>query len=339
MTVSGCATIVPTTPTDTAPAGLGVSGGHAWLESGAAELDRQMGIVAASGATWVRIDLDWSVIEPQRGRQDWSATDRAIDAARAHDLSVLAILTYAPAWAGLHEGAPSSKSVPQPVLFGRFVGDAVDRYRDQISHWEIWNEPNVTAFFAPRPDIGVYAHLLRQAALSVRSRQPHGQVIVGGLAPATNNGQDIAPTSFVELLYELGAAADFDGIAVHPYSYPELPASPAWYNAFGNLMAIRRIMDANSDTSALLWPTEFGAPTGTGARSVSEAVQAEILDQGLGLIATMHDVGPVFVYSLLDAGDNRDDLEDNFGLLRRDYTEKPALAVLRAHAEARRAGR
>ena len=44
-------------------------------------------------------------------------------------------------------------------------------------------------------------------------------------------------------------------------------------------------------------------------------------------------------HPLLDAGDNRDDLEDNFGLLRRDYTEKPALAVLRAHAEARRAGR
>ncbi|MEU5409108.1 beta-xylosidase [Nocardia asteroides] len=339
LTALGCATAPAQTTDTTVATGLGISGGHSWLELDATELDRQMAVVAGTGATWVRIDLDWSVIEADRGRQDWSATDRAVGAARAHGLSVLAILTYAPAWAGLHEGVAGSKAVPQPVLFGRFVGDAVDRYRDQIAHWEIWNEPNVTAFFTPNPDVGMYAHLLRQAATAVRTRQPHGQVLVGGLAPATDEGPDIAPTTFVEALYELGAETDFDGIAVHPYSYPEMPASPAWYNAFGNLLRIRRIMDAHNDTAARLWPTEFGAPTGTGARSVSEQAQAAILDEGLGLVGTIHDVGPIFVYSLVDAGADPNDLEQNFGLLRRDYSEKPAMAVVRAYGERLRAGR
>lgn len=338
-TVLGCAP-EPTASTDTViPSGLGISGGHSWLQLSAEELDRQMGLVAATGATWVRIDIDWSVIEPVRGKQDWSATDRAVQAARAHDLSVLAILTYAPAWAGPHGGVGGSKAAPQPVLFGRFVGDAVEHYKDQIAHWEIWNEPNVTAFFAPRPDVATYAHLLRQAAQAVRARQPHGQVLVGGLAPADDNGQDISPTSFVEALYQLGADADFDAIAVHPYSYPELPDSQSWYNAFGNLMRIRRIMDSHHDTAMQLWPTEFGAPTGTGARAVSEDVQARIIDQGLGLVTAIHDVGPVFVYSLVDTGPDSNDLEQNFGMLRRDYTEKPAVTVLRTHAEVLRAGR
>lgn len=320
-------------------AGLGISGGHSWLRLDAAELDRQMAIVASTGATWVRLDIDWALIEPVRGQKDWTATDRVVRAASAHALSVLAILTYAPAWAGPHRGVGGSKAAPHPVPFGEFVGAAVDHYGDQISHWEIWNEPNVTAFFAPAPDVGLYAHLLRQAALAVRARQPHGQVIVGGLAPSTNNGVDISPTSFVESLYALGADADFDGIAVHPYSYPELPDSTAWYNAFQNLTWIRRIMDEHGDQAKLLWPSEFGAPTGTGARAVSETRQAEILDRGLDMITEIDGVGPVFVYSLIDAGDDRDDLEDNFGVLRRDYTEKPAVTVLRARAEGLRVGR
>ncbi|MCA2207190.1 beta-xylosidase [Nocardia rosealba] len=338
-TVLGCAP-EPTASTEpVVRGGLGISGGHTWLQLDAAELDRQMGIVAQTGATWVRIDIDWSVIEPVRGEQDWSATDRAVRAARAHNLSVLAILTYAPAWAGPHGGDGGSKTAPQPVLFGRFVGDAVEHYRDQISHWEVWNEPNVTAFFAPKPDVATYAHLLRQAALAVRARQPHGQIIVGGLAPAADDGRDIAPATFVEALYAIGAGADFDAVAVHPYSYPELPESQSWYNAFGNLMRIRRIMDANHDTTMQLWPTEFGAPTGAGARAVSEDVQAQIIDQGLGMVAAIHDIGPVFVYSLVDAGGDPHDLEDNFGLLRRDYSEKPAVTVVRNHAEVLRAGR
>ncbi|MFC4128051.1 beta-xylosidase [Nocardia rhizosphaerae] len=335
----GCAPEPTASSEPVARSGLGISGGHSWLQLGAAELDKQMGLVAETGATWVRIDIDWSVIEPVRGSQDWSATDRAVRAARAHGLSVLAILTYAPAWASPHGGEGGSKAVPQPVLFGRFVGDAVAHYRDQISHWEVWNEPNAGAFFAPRPDVAVYAHLLRQAAEAVRARQPHGQVIVGGLAPALDDGRDIAPTTFVETLYALGAGKDFDAIAVHPYSYPELPDSASWYNAFTNLMRIRRIMDANNDGAMQLWPTEFGAPTGAGARAVSEQTQAEIIDQGLGMAAAIHDVGPVFVYSLVDAGQDPHDVEDNFGVLRRDYTEKPALAVVRRHAEVLRGGR
>ncbi|TCJ97234.1 hypothetical protein DFR71_3275 [Nocardia alba] len=340
LTLLGCST--PTTPTvldeHMNETGLGIAGGHPWLSMSASELDRQMAGVVDAGATWIRMDLDWSLIEHDRGRKDWSMTDRVVRSARSHGLHVLAILTYSPPWARQNPGA-GNKAAPNPALFGQFVADAVDRYRDQIRHWEVWNEPNVTSFFAPLPHVGLYAQLLHQAATAVRTRQPGGQVLVGGLAPAADNGRDIAPTTFIERLYALGSAPDFDAVAVHPYSYPELPAAPSRDNAFHNLTRIRAIMDARGDTSKRLWPTEFGAPTGTGARAVDEQTQAEILGGGLDLIAQMPLVGPVFVYSLIDAGDDRQDLEDNFGMLRRDYSAKPALAQVRARAEVLGAGR
>lgn len=340
LTLLGCST--PTTPTvldeHMNETGLGIAGGHSWLSMSAGELDRQMAGVVDAGATWIRMDLDWSLIEHDRGRKDWSMTDRVVRSARSHGLHVLAILTYSPPWARQNPGA-GNKAAPNPALFGQFVADTVDRYRDQIRHWEVWNEPNVTSFFAPLPNVGLYAQLLHQAATAVRTRQPGGQVLVGGLAPAADNGRDIAPTTFIDRLYALGSAPDFDAVAVHPYSYPELPAAPSRDNAFHNLTRIRAIMDARGDTSKRLWPTEFGAPTGTGARAVDEQTQAEILGGGLDLIAQMPLVGPVFVYSLIDAGDDRQDLEDNFGMLRRDYSAKPALAQVRARAEVLGVGR
>ncbi|MFC9660440.1 beta-xylosidase [Nocardia sp. NPDC127606] len=340
LTLLGCGTPTTSTVLDERvnETGLGIAGGHSWLKLSTGELDRQMSGVVDAGATWIRMDLDWSLIEHDRGRKDWSMTDRVVRSARAHGLHVLAILTYSPPWARQDPGPGGNKVAPYPALFGQFVADAVERYRDQIKHWEVWNEPNVTSFFAPLPHVGLYAQLLHQAATAVRTRQPGGQVLVGGLAPAADNGRDIAPSTFIERLYDLGSALDFDAVAVHPYSYPELPSSPSRDNAFQNLTRLRAIMDARGDTSKRLWPTEFGAPTGTGARAVDEQTQAEILGGGLDLMAAMPNIGPVFVYSLIDAGDDRQNLEDNFGMLRRDYSAKPALAQVRARAEVLRAG-
>ncbi|GGK33533.1 beta-xylosidase [Nocardia camponoti] len=315
------------------PTGLGISGGHGWQALSQTELDRQLTIVADTGAKWIRIDLDWSGIEPRRGHQDWADSDRVVNSARAHGLYVLAILTYTPRWA-MRDRTGDDKAAPDPALYGQFVADAIERYRSKIRHWEVWNEPNIDTFFRPKPDVGLYAQLLHQAAMAVRVRQPGGQVIVGGLAPAADDGTDIAPTTFLERLYALGAESDFDAVALHPYSYPEPPSVSGRDNAFGNLSRVRAIMDRHGDIGKRVWPTEFGAPTGTASSAVSEETQARIVAEGLGVMATMRGLGPVFVYSLVDAGDDRADQEDNFGMLRRDYSAKPAFAVLRANAKA-----
>src|SRR5690606_23903028 len=128
--------------TDLTADSLGVATGAGLDSLDSADLDAYMSTVADSGAGWIRFDVDWSTIEPARGRFDWRGTDRVVAAADAHDLQVLGLLTHTPHWARTSEADPGDPhGMPaDPDEFGRFAGDVADRYSDSVTHWEIWNE-------------------------------------------------------------------------------------------------------------------------------------------------------------------------------------------------------
>ncbi|OZD63141.1 hypothetical protein CH268_09380 [Rhodococcus sp. 06-1460-1B] len=50
--------------------------------------------------------------------------------------------------------------------------------------------------------------------------------------------------------------------------------------------------------------------------------------------STLPYIGPVFVHSLRDSGTDPADAEQNFGLLRADFTHKPAFDVVRGRSAA-----
>jgi polysaccharide biosynthesis protein PslG len=52
--------------------------------------------MAATGARYLRIDVDWSAIEQQPRVRDWSVVDRIVDGARACGLDVIGVLAYTP---------------------------------------------------------------------------------------------------------------------------------------------------------------------------------------------------------------------------------------------------
>ena len=57
-----------------------------------ADLRRDLDEMVAVGAQWVRLDFNWSAIEPAKGSFSWSNTDRVLDAVTARGLKVVAIL-------------------------------------------------------------------------------------------------------------------------------------------------------------------------------------------------------------------------------------------------------
>ena len=115
-----------------------------------AKMNADLDAMVAAGMTWVRADFYWSAIELQRGKFSWAATDAFV--ARG----ALA-RTSSPCDAGLHAGVGSlgsDRQVPaeNPVDYATFVGKLAARYAPMGVHaWEIWNEPNVSVFWAPRP--------------------------------------------------------------------------------------------------------------------------------------------------------------------------------------------
>lgn len=292
-----------------------------------ADLSRELDLARDAGMFSIRVDIDWSAIEAVRGRYNWANTDRIISAIVAHGMCPLGIIGYTPAWARVAGATNDSHSRPaDPTVYGSFVKKVVQRYRDRTNLWEVWNEPNIVGFFKPAPDVAAYSQLLRAAYGAIKAVQPNSTVLSGGLAPAENNGTNIDPTTYLSEMYRLGAQAYFDAFNLHPYTYPALPNDPstAGWNTAMKLWPMRDIMIAGGDSGKQIWLTEFGAPTGTAANAVTEQVQADTVGIIMDAVLGNSWIGPAYVYSLRDAGTNLADPEQNFGLLRRDFSPKLA---------------
>ncbi|MDJ0395788.1 beta-xylosidase [Rhodococcus sp. G-MC3] len=297
-----------------------------------ADLDRELTLARNAGMFGVRVDIDWSNIEAVRGRFNWTNTDRVLNAIVSHGMCPLGIIGYTPQWARVAAAVGDSHSRPaDPAIYAAFVGTVVQRYLAHMNLWEVWNEPNIVGFFKPQPDVTAYSLMLRAAYQKIKALQPNSTVLSGGLAPATNNGINIDPTTYLQQMYQLGANAYFDDFNLHPYTYPALPNDPstASWNTAMKLWPMRDVMVAGGDTAKQIWLTEFGAPTGTAPNAVSEQGQSDTVGIIMDAVLGNSWIGPAFVYSTRDSGTNVADSEQNFGLLRRDFLPKLAYGRVR----------
>lgn len=318
---------------------VGVSTGAPYSFLSDADLDRETASLRQAGVGALRIDVDWSVVEPVRGQRQWAGLDRVVAVARKYAMAVTGVVAYTPAWAsragtppGSTHGAPASAA-----QYADFARAAAARYASRITTWEIWNEPNLSGFFQPRPDPTAYADLVRQGYAAIKSAQPGATVLAGALAPAVDapDGSSVRPETFAAALYAAGAGGSFDAMSVHPYCYPAMPtdtSTGAW-NTFQRLGLVHDVMVRNGDGGKKIWLTEFGAPTSLSTGGVSEQVQSSMLTSGMDYARTLPWVGPVFVYNSRDTGTNRFDPEQNFGLIRTDFTLKPAWYAVLARAQ------
>lgn len=310
----------------------GFSPGGTFTRLPAAELARDLDLVVETGARWVRVDLAWTTVEPVRGAPDWTAFDRVLDAAQVRGLDVLALVAYAPPWA--RPGCATHLCPPDDAAdYAGFLAAAVARYGpERVAAWELWNEPNVAAFWAPRPDVDAYAELLTVSARAARAVRPEVVLVSGGLAPAVSDGTDVAPVDFVRELYERSALREVDAVGIHPYSATALPLAVGTeqWNTFLQMQQVHAQMTAAGDADKRVWGTEYGVSTGTSSRSASEQHQADAVEQAFRHLGnrTWPWLGPLFVYAIRDSGDDLADWQSNFGVLRHDGRAKPAVARL-----------
>lgn len=134
------------------------------------------------GIQWIRVDFDWFRIEPQRDVFQWDDTDRVIDHATGLGLDILATLAYTPAWASSNPASPRIGDPPSSVdHWTSFVRATVERYRDRVSFWQPWNEPNIEEFW--NGSIAQYrSRILQPGASVIRELAPGASVVAPGLA-------------------------------------------------------------------------------------------------------------------------------------------------------------
>ena len=98
------------------------------------ELDWALDLIAEAGFVWVRQTFAWARIEPAAEVYEWEPWDRAVEAAGARGLRLIAVLDTAPQWAG---------TPPPPTEFADFASALATRYGGQIDHYQIWHNPNL----------------------------------------------------------------------------------------------------------------------------------------------------------------------------------------------------
>ncbi|WP_197283592.1 cellulase family glycosylhydrolase [Mycobacterium sp. Marseille-P9652] len=302
------------------------------VDGDAATISREFDLLAAMKVTWVRADFDWSGIEGERGRFDWAYADRVVHEASLRRMNVVAILDYTPDWAR----APGTTSHSPPQRFSdyaEFAHAAATRYASLgVRTWEIWNEPNSGDFWQPRPDPDAYGELFRAAAGAVRAADPGATLLTGGLTRGTDatDGERLSQRTFLERLYANGAARLADAVAIHPYSFPWLPmAEPRGFTGgFNDLPKLRDLMVRHGDSGKKIWITEFGAATGRDSAALSPGEQAESIVAARRQVRQWDWAGPLIYYELRDEGTDPHDIEQNFGVVRNDFTPKPAAKAL-----------
>ncbi|PZQ50774.1 MAG: hypothetical protein DI556_06555 [Rhodovulum sulfidophilum] len=321
-----------------APGELGLSVGLDALRwQDGLDLAAEFADYARLGARWLRVDLNWSVIQAAGPDSfDWSTMDRILAGAEGAGLRVLPVPGSAPAWL---DGGAGPATPEARAAYAAFLAAAVARYAPRgVRVWEIWNEPNLAGFWPPAPDQVAYARLLEVAFAAIKAADPGARVLFGGLSPVPDVRADqarargvVPAVRFLADAYANGAGGSFDALSFHPYTWPETPESPEAWTGW-NIMTgpIRDLMIAEGDADKKIWITEFGAPTNPGG--VDDGTQARILEQGIRLARGYPWAGPLLWYSYRDLGTDPADSEDWYGLVGPGRTPKPAYAAFRALA-------
>jgi hypothetical protein len=328
--------------------------------TGAVKLDRQLDTAVANGVESLRVEINWSQIQPYPDAsavpagvrsqfQDaggvptrFAQLDPIVAGAAARGLSLLPVVEYTPRWDAIRPGDPASP--PRDTApYARFLTALIAHYgpsgsfwashpslhRMPIRMWQIWNEPHFTSYWSVRPFAPGYVKLLSAAHAAIKAADPGAKVVLAGLAEFS--------WRYLEQIYRVpDAKAQFDVVAIHPYT-----AQPPGVIII--LQRVRAVMDRFGDgakpilATEVTWPSSQGkAPPQFGV-STTERQQAARLGQLMPLLqAERTKLGLMGFYWYTWIGDETrraaPDAFDFAGLEKYvdgTVSSKPALAVFK----------
>jgi hypothetical protein len=235
------------------------------------------------GFHWVKHQVRWNEIEPQKGEYVWSEVDRLARTCQKGNLKLLVSVVTSPDWARStteEQGPPANYQD-----FWNFLAEMAERYdgdgdRDapdspRIHAYEIWNEQNLRReWCCGGLNAARYVELLRGAYQTLKGVDPRVIVVSGAPTPTgTDDGVNaIDDRTYLQQMYDAGLRDVCDAIGVHPSGFANPPdalftgsdydPTRGWDDHtsffFRNTMEdYHNIIVRNGDNKKL-WATEFG---------------------------------------------------------------------------------
>jgi hypothetical protein len=289
----------------------------AWFaRDNAAEQERHANLATLAGVNWVRDRITWKDMQPQRAKTTDARTtyDMAADIQSKAGLRVLQVFHYSADWATeAADGPDPGKHFPRDLRDMYNLGKAMaQRFHGKVHAWEPWNEANIEMFGGQTVD--EMCSLQKAAYLGFKAGDP--DVIVGW------NVYTTLPTKqHTQGLADNGTFPYYDTYNIHTYE---------WHHDYARLWEPARQAAGGKP----LWVTEAdrGIPFETPApwyeqSQENEMHKARYIAQAyacsLSAGCTRH-----FQFILGNFAEEANHTQ--FGLLRKDFTPRPAYAAFAA---------
>ena len=290
-------------------------------------------LLKLAGFTRVRDDLPWDALERKPGvYQIPERLEKMIRTLPAYGIRPLLVTGYNNNVAYPGKFRKAFPTTPEMYeAFGNAVAYAVGTLGNLVTEWEIWNEPN-----SAHP-VREYLPLLKVVYPKIKAANPEAKVISCGGAGAGGGpgGGMILPIAGA------GGLNYMDGFSIHPYMSPGFDPDfgyranggpiprvsvPIFMDHLYRNFSCRKTLPNGKHPQ--MYITEVGwyvQHPGQGQAVCTELVQAAYFARLylLGRAKTDGNV-PIYWYDFQNDGTDPVEREHNFGLIRRDFSPKPA---------------
>ena len=283
-----------------------------------AEGERELEARAAAriGAAYVRTSVDWCDLEPVQGRPDYRLFDSVVDLFARHGLETQGMFGFCAQWAAPEATRNSgdwknwNRAKPDLAAWKTYVGNNVRHFRGRIRIWEIWNEPDLTAF--SHFSAADYVDLARVASETARAIDPELTIFSAGFAGLSPHPGRRDPDYQYKVMRDGGKY--FDVHAYHGHSN---------FAAYARQIDERLMPLRKKAGVTIPW---YANETAVSAVGGTEREQATALFKKLLFSWSRGAIGYNW-YDLRNDGFSPTDPEHHFGLLTHDFQAKPVLSV------------
>ncbi len=187
------------------------------LDRDYADYDQYKETIVPLGIKLLRMQAGWAKTEKVKGQYDFAWLDHIVDDAVSRGLKPWLQTSYGnalyPGGGGVNLGAgmPTSKVAFHAYL--NWVAALVTRYKDKVTDWEIWNEPNFGDNTENTPEITADFNI--RTAEVIKRIQPNAKI--SGLAMGHHDYKFIE--TFLKCIAKKHKVKLFDNITYHDYVY------------------------------------------------------------------------------------------------------------------------
>jgi len=204
--------------------------------------------------------VTWGQVQQKKNLYWWNGLDAAIANANNQKVSTLYVLGGTPTWAATNtnQGTYPNKgaaSVPKMKDWKNWVRAVTSRYAESIDSYQIWNEADLTNYWAGTPK--QMANLTKAATKIIRKNDPTAKIVSASSTVRLKSSYNRFFPAYLKALKK--AKWPVDVIAVH--TYPAGNGNPA--DRVSNIETVLAdVKKAKVPASKELWDTEvnYGIP-------------------------------------------------------------------------------